>query len=53
MRQIQWILLKSTTNKVNFSGLNTDQTNTTDDTSHYQKLGHIKDDNAYQTLKQQ
>lgn len=44
---------KSTTNKVNSPGLNTDQTTTSDDTSYYQELSDIRDDNAYQTLKQQ
>lgn len=38
---------KSTTNKVNFIELNTDQINNTDDASNYQELGDIKDDNAY------
>lgn len=44
---------KSSTNKVYSPGLNTYQTTTTDDTSYYQELSDIRDDNAYQTLKQQ
>lgn len=47
---------KFSTDKVNFpwrSGLYTNQTATTDDPSHYQELGSIKDENAYQTIKHQ
>lgn len=44
---------KSTTNKVYSPGLNTYQTTTTDDASYYQELSDIRDDHAYQTLKQQ
>lgn len=44
---------KSSTDNSNFPGLNIDQTATNEDPSHYQELGDIKDDNAYQTLKDQ
>lgn len=47
---------KSETDKVNFScrsGSITEQTVTTDDSSHYQDLRVSKDENTYQTLHKQ
>lgn len=43
---------KSTTDQVKFPGLNIDQNVTTDDPAHYQELGDLKNENAYQTLHQ-
>lgn len=43
---------KSTTDQINFPGLNIDQTATLDDPAHYQELGNFKNENAYQTLHQ-
>lgn len=43
---------KSKTDQVNFPGLNIDQTASTDDPAHYQELGDLKNENAYQTLHQ-
>lgn len=38
---------KSTTDQINFPGLNIDQTATLDDPAHYQELGNLKNENAH------